>query len=891
MATLEIPLLVNTSVIFSAFVGPRAGPFYFAWTNSDDFTFGPQHLRMDEYIFSVSRTLAEGQKPLLELEIKNPRIGLLNAAREAWAWFSYDDGSGPVPLFFGRLVAAPMQSFDEIIIIHLISDPVDYKIQKQALAESLKVLPYYDPVFLPQNLRDDPDKILETYASFWEVDPVTHVVQIVSFVDGSDGNIDLDEDDHFYDGMNITVSQPPTTIIQMDATVQWTQTSRGVAGSLNHAHIGLTDTIRTSWPKSNTQIGDGWSVLESAAIDILKADDATTQSISYTWQNTSKHEHANGDHMSSSYSATSVAGGFPFISFPTSYIYQSGFGDPYAVDDEGDPAPINIPLVFSSTGIAVLSRGSSCTMTLQYDAARARTERVVFRIKADTQAILVDPDIDQESELIVLNGADVGVPLLDVLTWTSVAGQPVALGQIIFPDDPQMPGGRTTQICVVAGTAGNVPPDFSDIPGFETIDGTVTWSSLGAANLDTYADWAPNQHYNAGTTIVPSRSSVITYVQLQEPYAQLFPPVGATVSSGLVIQASNLSYHRCIAGGVTSKSEPVFSATYGTIVSDGDVQWFALGPILPTGMAMHICTQSGLSGEFPPLFNAEPGGETTDNTVTWVNVGATGGGEIPIGGIPGEVNAPSYFTTTRGHQSIEFLALLVRARHLWRCRCIDMSFDVAWNTGLDITTRKTITLHDPRLPGGLAVGKVKSAVMSFSDSGEAICRVSIGCLVGKDNAVSASAGTPDYVDEGYVDEGYQKYSNVFTLLPTGSDLNYAPPTYTPTDDGLTFPLTLDQALVRQETGGGAIDAVLLNQVANSARKSVSGTFGSSSLSQRGEFNTTSQPPAQATNPMMEAAWVEFELKPVNAGPFHSVVFVKFSDLTMTRGIDLEGAAT
>src|ERR1044072_169892 len=178
MTTITAPFLINHQnfgVPTLSRGGAIGGPFYFAWVNSNETTFGPQHHVMDEYIFSVERVLAEGEKPLLRLQIENPRVGLLNAGRKVWAWFSWNN----TPLFFGRLVGSPTQLTAEIVQIELIADPVDYKHQRQILAESMKVLPYWDPVWIEIGKRDDPDKILEAYGALWNVDPVTHEVTAV----------------------------------------------------------------------------------------------------------------------------------------------------------------------------------------------------------------------------------------------------------------------------------------------------------------------------------------------------------------------------------------------------------------------------------------------------------------------------------------------------------------------------------------------------------------------------------------------------------------------------------------------------------------------------------------------------------------------------------------
>src|SRR5580765_7461553 len=116
---------------------------------------------MDEYIFSARRTLAEGEKPLLEIELQNPHIGILSPGRKYWAWFAWNNGSTIVPLFFGRVVGAPVQIFQEVFTLQLVADPIDYKQRVQRVAEALKYRPFYDPVFIDVGQRDDPNTILE----------------------------------------------------------------------------------------------------------------------------------------------------------------------------------------------------------------------------------------------------------------------------------------------------------------------------------------------------------------------------------------------------------------------------------------------------------------------------------------------------------------------------------------------------------------------------------------------------------------------------------------------------------------------------------------------------------------------------------------------------------
>ena len=68
-----------------------------------------------------------------------------------------------MPLFFGRLVGIPTNILQEVVTLQFVAKPIDFLSQKQALAETLKVRPYWDPVFIDPDKRDDVETIMEGY--------------------------------------------------------------------------------------------------------------------------------------------------------------------------------------------------------------------------------------------------------------------------------------------------------------------------------------------------------------------------------------------------------------------------------------------------------------------------------------------------------------------------------------------------------------------------------------------------------------------------------------------------------------------------------------------------------------------------------------------------------
>lgn len=275
-----------------------AEKFYFAWIDPTE-TFDPDvHAREDEDVYSVELTGAEGDFDGLTLEIRNPRIGLLNPSRKVWAILSfYDGGSGdPVPLIKGRLLGVPSNLFASIVTLEFTARPSDYNQQKIAVAHTLKVLPYYDPIFVSPDSWSDPDVVLEAYSRLWYIDPVTLHVSTSDVLIGEDGVEVVDEDHHFYDDMEVTLNTVPARSVSMVATIPWTQSDQG-ALSLTRRILRLWEPdqipssftmpgLISSWPKPGSDFGSGWQVVTGSMTDVTYIMPIIPIPDVFSWQGT-----------------------------------------------------------------------------------------------------------------------------------------------------------------------------------------------------------------------------------------------------------------------------------------------------------------------------------------------------------------------------------------------------------------------------------------------------------------------------------------------------------------------------------------------------------------------------------------------------------------------------
>ena len=192
-------------------------PFYFAWVGPSETTFDPAvHNREDEDVFGFTVEHSEGDFAGLEIEIRNPRVGLLAPARKVHAFLSYDTGTEIKPLFRGRLVGIPDDINQEIVRLQFTARPDDYAAQKSALGSTLRVLPYYDPVFIAKDKWDDPDAVLEARSELWHIDRVTGALTTSDLLVGEDGNEDFLDSEVPYDSVSVHLNQTPLRTVTVD---------------------------------------------------------------------------------------------------------------------------------------------------------------------------------------------------------------------------------------------------------------------------------------------------------------------------------------------------------------------------------------------------------------------------------------------------------------------------------------------------------------------------------------------------------------------------------------------------------------------------------------------------------------------------------------------------
>ena len=615
--------------------------FYFAWVNPGT-AFDPEvHNVEDEDVFNHTFSHDEGGFAGLSLEIRNPRIGLLNPGRKIWAYYSFNraeegDLDDIVPLFFGRIMGIPSNVFSTLVTIELTARPSDFVAQKTALAETLKVLPYWDPIFITPDSWLDPDTVLEARSALWHIDPVTHVVSISDILIPGDGIVDLPAADMFYDSMSLSLETVPLRSVTIQATIPWSQSATGtvdLSGTIKNRFEPWQQLITSftmgglvsSWPKDGASIGSGWQVVTGSLVDVS------------------------------------------FLSVPHVEVHP----------------------LFDDGSLPVMAEGS-----------------ILFPVKTTGKV------------------------------WSGVDG-----------------AGYDLQYEIVGVSLGYAVPTL-------IVRYTANREFAQIVNFTMYSD----------------QQSIITEAAEDETLV-------------IALTANNIS---------------------------------------------------DLSYE----------------------------GDVPLV----DVRRRDFLHTPRGLQAVEYLIHVARANLIGRSRAVKISFSTDFETGLQYSLTKSGTVHDDRLPGGTATGKVTQITHSLNgDSGEAIATITIACAVGYGGSLSGSAGTPNWIDEGYIDQEYQEYVNEVSLVET-SDVTWYIPPFTAFDDDVDF--------IKGLTPGNCILALSVENLPEAQEAAIMAASAAELTDQAAISSVLQEIPTR----------VHLQLVPMEGGPFTQVVTIAVSDLITPQQINLEATS-
>jgi hypothetical protein len=258
----------------------NVGRFFFALVpeaQSAPSSFNPvAHAREDAQVFSLTIEEQEGQFATAEVEVLNTLAlneTLLSPTRPPWVFISVEIDGTPTLIFHGRLVAYPRGVEGKTLTLEFISEPADAEARRAAFLNSLKVLPFYEPLAARGTRADDAQEVLAARPAVLHWNRRTGDLTLSPIRPGAP--IATVNDAAILDGsLRVDVGEDPVRRVQINVTAEWEQQGNGIidiTGELNRGFYlrrpnTLTpDQFESEWPKAGSSLGDntGYTVVRS----------------------------------------------------------------------------------------------------------------------------------------------------------------------------------------------------------------------------------------------------------------------------------------------------------------------------------------------------------------------------------------------------------------------------------------------------------------------------------------------------------------------------------------------------------------------------------------------------------------------------------------------------
>ncbi|MCX7338349.1 MAG: hypothetical protein NTX76_03590 [Alphaproteobacteria bacterium] len=244
---------------------------YCAWAKPGD-AFDPAiHLREDIKIFSLSITQREGEVAIARILVCQKEA---MADGGLWAFFSWQDDDGITLLFSGKRVGFPRGisksvALKDLTEIEFSAEPIDAQQQLGVMAESLKVRPFYDDLFI-LGRDQNPVNVLEARTTLFCWDRASGRLGLSDIFQGARVR---DLGSHILsDSLKISLGDVPLDSVSVELSAEWIQCGQGdvnIYPRIARAFPkGLVNTLtpkqmQNDWPKVGDKIGPALSRKQS----------------------------------------------------------------------------------------------------------------------------------------------------------------------------------------------------------------------------------------------------------------------------------------------------------------------------------------------------------------------------------------------------------------------------------------------------------------------------------------------------------------------------------------------------------------------------------------------------------------------------------------------------
>lgn len=232
------------------------------------------HAREDLVVFSAVVEQSEGEFPRAVLTVPRPTGPLLSEADRVGVLLSVEMNGAPVFVFAGRLVGFPTAADDATVAMTFLGQPPGADATRAAFIQSLRVLPFYEPLASVEARADDPQQVLAARSALFHWSRLTGTLSLSDILTGG-SSVAFDDSQILDETVKVDVGEPPPRRVQVVVRAEWEQ-QHAVSFDLaprirsRFGRDGMStltpESFEQEWPQSGGALGDntGYTVVYSS---------------------------------------------------------------------------------------------------------------------------------------------------------------------------------------------------------------------------------------------------------------------------------------------------------------------------------------------------------------------------------------------------------------------------------------------------------------------------------------------------------------------------------------------------------------------------------------------------------------------------------------------------
>lgn len=252
----------------------EVGRIFFAWVGDAETFSAATHAREDEQVLRLEIQEQEGEFATATVEIAAATVPSYLDGRARRAFISAEIAGVVRLVFDGRVLGYPDGVTQRTLTLEMIAQPADVEVRRSAFLDSLKTLPFFEPLASQETRADEAQEVYAARPEVLHWDRFTGLPRSSAIAPVAAGAPTIPESMILDGSLSLEIGEQPYARVEIAVSAEWEQQANGIVditGEVNRRFPRSRPSTMTpeqlegEWPKAGEALGDnsGYTVVRA----------------------------------------------------------------------------------------------------------------------------------------------------------------------------------------------------------------------------------------------------------------------------------------------------------------------------------------------------------------------------------------------------------------------------------------------------------------------------------------------------------------------------------------------------------------------------------------------------------------------------------------------------